>query len=66
MSSFLMTYQKIEADCGKRGTTGMSLILLSAIFPKNSVQCVFIGLRICNLQFSVHFPIGLTFFSMNF
>lgn len=55
MSSFLMTYQKTEADCGKRSITGMSLMLLTAIFPRNAVQHTFFGSGIYSLQFRVHF-----------
>lgn len=54
MSFFLMTYQKVEPDCGRKCTIRMSLIL-SAIFPRNCVQWAFMSSRICNLHFNVHF-----------
>lgn len=55
MSSFLMTYQKTEADCGKRSITGVSLILLTAIFPRNTVRHEFFASGIYSLQFRVPF-----------
>lgn len=66
MSSFLMTYPKSEAGCGKSSVTGMSLMLPAAIFPRNTLQCAFLvqGFVACSLESIL--PTGLEFLLMNF
>lgn len=63
-SSFLMTYPKAEPDCGKRSITGISLMLLAAIFPRNTVQCAFFSFvsGICSLPFRDHFAHRVSIF----